>query len=87
MLKKTGQYKFMDIIITNEDVIKNKPNPDCYNLAIKMIDAQPSTVMCVEDSEKGILAASTSIAGHILIVKNTEDVNVRTIKNKLEKLL
>lgn len=87
MLLKTGQLEFMDILITNEDVLKNKPYPDCYNLAIKTLDAQPSTVMCVEDSEKGILAALNSIAGHILTVKNTQEVNLLTIKNKLQELL
>jgi beta-phosphoglucomutase-like phosphatase (HAD superfamily) len=86
MLKITGQYDFMDLIITNEDVSKNKPSPDCYNLAINKLDVNPNFVLCVEDSEKGILAAMSSIAKHLLVVKNTHEVNLKNIQNRLEKI-
>jgi HAD superfamily hydrolase (TIGR01509 family) len=86
MLKKTGQYEFMDIIISNEDVIKNKPDPDCYNLAIKKLNILSSEILCVEDSEKGILAALNSMAEHLLIVNNAKEVNVTTIQKKLQEI-
>ena len=86
MLKCTGQFDFMDIIISNEDVIRNKPSPDCYNLAIKTLNLNPLHVLCVEDSDKGILAAKNCLAKHLLVVKNTKEVNLKNIQNKLKDI-
>jgi len=79
MLRATGQLQYMDIVITNEDVSKNKPHPECYNRAIQLLDTNPLNVLCVEDSEKGIQAAVASVAKHLLVVKNTSEVNIDTI--------
>ena len=87
MLKTTEQFEYMDIIICNEDVKQNKPSPDCYNLAIKTLNVNPLNVLCVEDSEKGIMSVTSSIAKHLLIVKNTHEVNVTNIQNKLKEIL
>ena len=84
MLKSTGQFEYMDIIITNEDVKRNKPYPDCYNLAIQKLEIDPQNIMCVEDSEKGIQAATLSLAGHLLVVNNTHDVNIHNIVKGME---
>jgi len=84
MLRCTGQLKYMDLLITNEDVERNKPHPDCYNLAIKQLNVDPNDVLCVEDSEHGIQAAKNSLAKHIVIVKNTTEV---TINRLVEYLL
>lgn len=87
MLSKTGQLEFMDIIITNEDVSRNKPYPDCYNLAIDKLDAIGSEVLCVEDSEKGIKAAKASAAKHLLIVEDSSKVNLHTLVTFLKDLI
>jgi beta-phosphoglucomutase len=39
MLRVTGQLEYMDIVVANEDVVKNKPHPDCYNFAIEKLKA------------------------------------------------
>lgn len=74
MLRSTGQLEYMDLLISNEDVSKNKPYPDCYNKAIKDLGVTPYMCVCVEDSEKGIEAAIASIAGSMWVVKNTTEV-------------
>lgn len=81
MLSATGQIHLFDIIITNEDVKRNKPNPDCYNYAIHILEVDPSKCLCVEDSPKGIQAAKSSIAGHLWAVKNS---TVVTLENYLK---
>jgi HAD superfamily hydrolase (TIGR01509 family) len=86
MLKKTGQIDYMDVLIANEDVIRNKPYPDCYNLAIEKLNVNPKYSLCVEDSDKGIKAATDSVVKHLLIVKNTHDVNLNNIKRKVEQI-
>lgn len=76
MLRATGQLKYIDLIVSNEDVVYNKPYPDCYNHAIKVLDCDPLESICVEDSQKGIQAAKASVVSHIWIVSDTTEVTL-----------
>lgn len=87
MLKATGQFEYMDLIITNEDVTKNKPSPDCYDYAIKVLDVNPSLCVCVEDSPKGFEAAKSSQAKHVWRVENTTEVTLENYNAFLKELL
>jgi beta-phosphoglucomutase len=86
MLKTTGQYPYIDILISNEDVKHNKPSPDCYNIAIEKLNVNFDDVVCVEDSDTGIQAAKNSKAKHLMIVENTKEVNIHSITTKLETI-
>lgn len=79
MLKSTGQFEYIDLLITNEDVKNNKPHPDCYNLAVERLNADPNYTLIVEDSPKGIQAAKNSKVGYCIEVKNTNQVNINSI--------
>lgn len=87
MLRSTGQLDYMDVIVTNEDVVKNKPYPDCYNYAIKKLGVEPQNVLCVEDSDKGIQSVLSSLAGHLCVVKDTTEVNIDTISSELFEVI
>lgn len=78
MLSRTGQIEYFDLILTNEDVVNNKPSPDCYNLAVNKLDINPNNCIIVEDSPKGIKAAESSVVPNrnIWIVNNSNDVNL-----------
>lgn len=82
MLHKTGQLKFMDFIITNEDVVEPKPSPEGYNRALEKLQLKPEQVLIVEDSPKGLAAAHASGA-HVLQVSNPDDVTFRRILDKI----
>jgi HAD superfamily hydrolase (TIGR01509 family) len=84
MLKATGQFDFMDLLITNEDVKNNKPSPDCYNLAIKKLNADPTKTIIVEDSVKGMQAAKASNATTCIRVKDPSQVTIDIISPYLE---
>lgn len=77
MLSATGQIDLLDLIITNEDVKRNKPYPDCYNHAITTLGMNPLDCLCVEDSSKGIEAATASIAGHLWAVSDPSKVSLQ----------
>lgn len=77
MLRAAGQIDFFDRIVTNEDTQRNKPFPDCYNYAIRELQSDPDKTLCVEDSEKGIAAAKSSLAKYVWEVANFEDVNLQ----------
>jgi beta-phosphoglucomutase len=86
MLKSTGQYEYMDLLVSNEDVNRNKPHPDCYNFAIKKLNCNPMNVVCVEDSDKGIQSVVSSLAGHLLVVENCSKLTLDFIKTEFEDI-
>lgn len=86
MLLTTGQLPYIDLLISNEMVSKNKPHPDCYNHAIKLLNVDPIRTLCVEDSPKGIQAAKNSIAKYIWIVQSANDVTLQNYHSFMEKL-
>ena len=76
MLVSTGQMPYIDLLVSNELVNRNKPYPDCYNYAIRTLNVEPIHCVCVEDSPKGIQSATASIAGHLWVVDNTSQVTL-----------
>jgi HAD superfamily hydrolase (TIGR01509 family) len=74
MLNATGQLNYIDLLVSNEDVVRNKPHPDCYDLAIERMRVDPDRCLCVEDSPKGIAAAHRSRAKSVCEVSNPTDV-------------
>jgi len=76
MLERTGQLGYMDLLVTNKDVVRNKPYPDCYNYAVKALGVNPLHTLCVEDSPKGIQAAESSEVEHLWVVTGSNDVTL-----------
>ena len=60
MLEYAGLLKFMDVVVTNEDVLEGKPNPAGYLLAMQKLGVLPSETVVIEDGEYGILAAEAA---------------------------
>jgi beta-phosphoglucomutase len=58
-----------DCIITQEDVLQQKPAPDAYNLALQKTGLPPSEVLAFEDSLSGQKAAEA--AGIAVVAINT----------------
>lgn len=84
MLRETGQIQFMDLIVSNEDVSRNKPHPDCYNFAVKTLDVNPDLCLCVEDSPKGIEAARMSCVPNLWIVSDPSYVTLDNYKDAIK---
>jgi HAD superfamily hydrolase (TIGR01509 family) len=85
-LSVTEQIEYMDIILSNEDFKdKPKPHPFCYLLAMERMNYNKNETLIVEDSEKGIMAAYKSGA-NVLEVKDTTEVNIKTISNAIDKI-
>merc|ERR1712129_244569 len=45
-----------DIIVSNDDVTKHKPDPEIYLLAAKKLEVEPEECWVVEDTATGVLA-------------------------------
>lgn len=84
MLEKTGQLNYIDLLISNEDVEKNKPNPEGYNKAVSHWNLKKSECLCVEDSDKGIQAVVNAMIHNLWVVKDTHDVTLEGYVNYME---
>ena len=85
VLSKLGIMEYMDLVISNEDVQNSKPHPEMYWKGISMMSCLPEETLIVEDSPYGLLAAARS-KSHILRVKNTKEVTLTNLNNKLTQI-
>ena len=60
IIQTTSLAKYMDTIVTGDDVENKKPNPDCFLLALERTNLLPEQVVIFEDSEVGLLAAKNA---------------------------
>jgi len=81
MLKKIGVYDSFNLIVSNEVVTENKPSPFPYNFAINSLNASGQLNIAVEDSEKGVEAASKSKVNLVWKVNDATEVNLANYKS------
>lgn len=55
-----GYDSLFDLVITQEDVIKKKPDPEGFFLAMDKLGVKPGDTMIFEDSDVGLEAARAS---------------------------
>lgn len=84
MMEKSGLKQYIDLIISNEDVEKSKPNPEMYIKAMECFGVTPNECVVVEDNPKGILAGKNSGAA-VLEVSSVYDVNYENLVRKIEE--
>lgn len=63
----SGVIQYMDFVLTREDYRQTKPHPEPYLTAMKRRGLRPDQCIIVEDSERG-LAAATSAGVDCIIV-------------------
>lgn len=57
ILEYFGMQQYFDQVVTQEDVTRVKPDPECYEMVMKTYGAKPDQCVIFEDSEVGICAA------------------------------
>jgi beta-phosphoglucomutase len=75
MLNYAGIMKYLDVLVTNEDVSEPKPSPEGYEKAMKSLGIKPSKTWVVEDGHYGILAAEQAGANVIQVI-SPQDVQL-----------
>jgi len=78
ILYKIGVLDYLDKVVTNQDVTLAKPNPEGYISCMSYFGVTPKESIVVEDSVKGIEAATLSGA-HVIVVKNSHEVTTNKI--------
>ena len=75
MLNYAGIMKYLDVLVTNEDVSEPKPSPEGYKKAMKSLGINPSATWVVEDGHYGLLAAEEAGANVIKVI-SPQDVQL-----------
>ena len=85
MMEKSMLIDYLDLIVSNEDVKKSKPDPEMYQTAISKFGFKPEECIVVEDNPNGIAAGKASGAS-VLEVATVYDVNYENIKRLIDKV-
>ena len=57
---KSGLTKYMDFVLAREDYTHSKPHPEPYLKAMSLHDLRPDQCIVIEDSERGLAAATAA---------------------------
>lgn len=85
MMSLSGLKEYVDLLISNEDVSKAKPDPEMYTIAIEHFQLEPKECLILEDNDKGIQAAKMSGA-HLLEIGVPDDVTYQNICNCIAEI-
>jgi HAD superfamily hydrolase (TIGR01509 family) len=73
MMERSDLMQFLDVVVSNEDVARGKPDPEMYVKAMASLGVLPEETLVVEDNENGVKAARAAGA-HVLVVDGPDDV-------------
>ena len=85
MIEKAGLTEYMEFMLSNQDVVKAKPDPEIYLTAIQRLGLKPEECLICEDNQNGIQAALASGA-HLFKVDTVNDVTYSNIKRRIEEI-
>jgi len=57
---KNGLDKYFEVMVTGTDVVKNKPNPECYELCLNQLGVKKEECLVFEDTVNGIKSAKAA---------------------------
>ena len=84
MLKKANIYDYFDVVLSNQDITRAKPDPEIYKKAITSLNLMPEQCLVIEDNDKGIKAARAAKA-HLMVVNDVYDVTLTNILNHIKR--
>jgi beta-phosphoglucomutase len=85
MMDKSHLQPYLEFTLSNQDVVKGKPDPEIYQTAMAKLGLPPEACLIVEDNEHGIRAARAAGA-HLLTVKHVEDVTYQAITQRIAEI-
>lgn len=85
MMRLSALDVYIDVMVSNEDVSKGKPDPEMYLSAMSELDVAPESCLILEDNAHGIQAALAS-GGHLMKIGVPEDVTYRAIQARIKEI-
>jgi HAD superfamily hydrolase (TIGR01509 family) len=84
MMEKSNLMGYLDCLLSNQDVVHGKPDPEIYNKAIQCLGLKPEECLVVEDNDHGIKAAQASHA-HLMVVQSVHEVTYDNIQRRIRE--
>jgi len=85
MMNLSSLSPYLNLIVSNQDVEKGKPDPEMYLKAMNNLGVEPCECLILEDNVHGIKAAIASGA-HLLKVGVPDDVTYQAIKTRIREI-
>ena len=85
MMEKSHLRQHLQIMLSNQDVAKAKPDPEIYRAAAARLHLKPEECLVVEDNAHGIKAAEAA-GCPVLAVTGVNDVNLHNILATIQRL-
>lgn len=86
MLDRANITPYLDVIVTNQDVVNHKPNPEGYLLVCNKLGISPFEALVIEDGEYGKKAAY-SAGCDVLEVDGPSDVSLDKLSTRIRGLI
>lgn len=84
-IRKLGIAEYVDVLVTSEEVGREKPDPAMFHLVVKKLQMQPEQLVMVGDScEKDIKGARMAGMHGILYSRGKEDTIIRECMELIE---
>lgn len=78
MMRKSNLLDYFDVLLSNEDVRKSKPDPEIYLKAAALLKVKPQQCLVIEDNDYGVKAAQAAGA-EVMVVQSIHDVSLDAI--------
>ncbi len=85
MVRQSGLLDYVEFLVSNEDVVKPKPDPEIYATAIARLQLSPAEVLIVEDAPHGVEAARASGA-HVCQVASFGEVDYFRVRAAIDRV-
>lgn len=84
LMELSSLDQYLDLMLSNNDVQKPKPDPEIYTKAMNYFKLQPKECLIIEDNDHGLRAAYAS-GGQVMKVADPSQVTIERINSYLEK--
>jgi HAD superfamily hydrolase (TIGR01509 family) len=85
VVEKMGLSRYLDVVLSHEEVGRPKPAPDIYQAAFRALGVTPKQALIVEDSPYGVQSARASGA-IVLQVVSADQVNLQNLSQFLQSV-
>ena len=84
-MKLSALDPYLDLMVSNEDVTRGKPDPEMYLKAMEVLGVKPHEALILEDNDHGIEAALAS-GGHLMKIGVPDDVTYHAIRARIAEI-
>lgn len=84
MMRQSDLERYLDVIVSNQDVRNAKPDPEIYLRTMQLLGVRPDETLVLEDNEHGI-ASARAAGAHVMVIKDVTDVSLDAIVHEIGK--